>query len=184
MTKWRKPSLRDFSDYNQWLIVFVNPNISNDRLNIIPADSQHYLRPLLMVHPGGVWPRNFLLCRSAIVHWSELKGYFLEQDEVPACHLRAQVIILYDYLANKCIVLSHTFLNDLFWWGVAEFSWYFLIHATSWLRKYHSLYPPLISWVSIIEWSLFIFTESERRRNSFKQDFVSLYALLSRHASR
>lgn len=91
--KIRKSSLGDFSDCNRWSIVLVNPNISSDRLNIISADSQHYLRPLLVVHPGGVWPRNFLLCRSAIFHWSELKGYFLEQDELSACHLRAQVIM-------------------------------------------------------------------------------------------
>ena len=40
---WKLKSVYFFdSDYNQWSIVLVNPNISNDRLNIILADRQQF----------------------------------------------------------------------------------------------------------------------------------------------
>ena len=75
---------------------------------------------------------------------------------------------------TSCIVLSHTFLNVLYWWEVAEFRWYFLIHATSWLRKYHSLYPPLISW-PISSNDLFLSLQKVKEEETVLNKILFLY---------
>ena len=73
--KYRKSSLREFSDYNQWSNVSINPIISNDRLKI-SAHSQHYLRPLLLVHPrlGPATSRSanqrFFIWGNRVLPWA------------------------------------------------------------------------------------------------------------------